>query len=180
MSLFGTLLRLLGRVELAVAVGTFCAAMVLVIAQVGARQIDASLWWAQEWAQLLVMYAYFLGISHLYQVRQMIVVEFVFIRLPRRWQVCLYIATQIAVAAFCGIIIVSAWRNMPMELRFPSFVIQVPRFYWTLPLMIASVSMILSSLYFTIAVVGKAFAGGHTDIRDIEQSVAFTHTTREY
>lgn len=180
MPLFGKILRILGRIELSIAFVTFCAAMLLVIAQVGVRQIGGSLWWAQEWAQLLVMYAYFLGISHLYQVRQMIVVEFCFSRLPRGWQVVFYVISQMAVVIFCAITLYSALRNMPMELRFPSFVIQVPRFYWTLPLMVASVSMIFSSLYFIIAVIQRVQKGDISNISNIELSTAFASTDQEY
>lgn len=177
---FGLVLRLLGQVELGVAVFSFCVSIILVIAQVGARQIGMSLWWGQEWAQLLMMYAYFLGVSHLYQVRQMIVMGLVFSRLPRYWRKHFYVATQLAVILFCACVIVSAWKIMPMELRFPSFVIQVPRFYWTVPLMIASLSMILTSVYFIVAVIRHRAKDGETEIRDVERAVAFTRTTFEY
>lgn len=68
-----------------------------------------------------------------------------------------------------------------MEMRFPSFVIQVPRFYWSLPLAIASVSMILSSIYFLLlAIRPSSWTSVDESIPEFEDRHAFTTIEHEY
>lgn len=146
----------LGFAELAVAMVSFWIILALVVAQVLARQLSYSLWWAQEWTELLIMYAYFLGTSFIYQARQMIIMEFLIASWRLRWRIWLYVFTQFLVIVFCAVVVVAAVRIARQELDFPSFVIGVPRFYWTLPLIIGSISMCLTSLYFAVAAVVAA------------------------
>jgi len=150
------LLHALDRVELAVALSALVGVLLLVATQVIARQFDHSFWWAQEWTELAIMYAYFLGISHIYRSRHMITVGFLVDRFDRRAQVRLYAFAQLLVIGFCSLIAFESIRIAPRELAFPSFVIGVPRFYWTLPLIIGSISMALTSLYFLVAVAWEA------------------------
>jgi len=180
MGSFGRVLRWFGRLEMAVAILCFAAAMLLVIAQVVYRQAGASLWWAEELAQLLVLYAYFLGISHVYQVRQMIVMEFLAQRFSWRSQIRLYIFVQLFTIGFCAVVAYSCVRIMPAELRFPSYVLQVPRFYWTLPLLIGSVSMVLSCFYFTLAALRWLRQGEEKPIRSLELRDAILAPRVEY
>lgn len=180
MRMFGIVLKWLGLAEMTVATLAFIVGLGLVIAQVVYRQVGSSLWWAQEWTQLLIMYAYFLGMSHIYQVRQMVVMDFVAEKLPFRPKVALYVATQMLVVVFCAIVLVAGLRNAPAELRFPSYVIQVPHFYWSLPLIIGAASMILTSIYFAIAVPLAARTGGQMPLRSLEQQSAFVSTRLEY
>jgi TRAP-type C4-dicarboxylate transport system permease small subunit len=181
MRALGRILAVYGKIELTVAMLTFTVALILVIAQVLARQAGASFWWAQELAQLLVMYAYFLGMSHLYQVRQMVVVDFLVKRFSPAFRLLVYLATQIGVILFCLIILYGVVKVYRLEMRFPSFAIQIPRFYWTLPLAIASASMILTSVYFVILALRPSSRPAASEtLSAFEDRVAFARVSHEY
>ncbi|MCC7049699.1 MAG: TRAP transporter small permease subunit [Alphaproteobacteria bacterium] len=150
------ILTVIGLAELAIAMLSFWIILLLVMAQVLARQLSYSLWWAQEWTELLIMYAYFLGTSFIYQARQMIIMEFLIASWRLRWRIWLYVFTQFLVIVFCVVVVVAAVGIAHQELDFPSFVIGVPRFYWTLPLIVGSISMGLTSAYFAVAALVAA------------------------
>lgn len=178
---FGRVLGAYGKIELAVAVLAFAVSMALVVAQVLARQMGFSLWWAQEAAQLAIMYAYFLGVSHLYQVRHMVVVDFAFARMPPVLRVRVYQLGLIAVIVFCSLVLSGVIDVYRLEMRFPSFVLQVPRFYWTLPLGIASASMIATSLYFLINSLNrKAWGTDLGNVNAFEDRHAFARSEHDY
>jgi len=180
MKTYGKILAVYGKIELFVAISAFSAALLLVTAQVLGRQFGGSLWWAQELAQLLIMYAYFLGVSHLYQVRQMVVVDFLVSRFSPRMKRRFYILSLVAVVVFCTVLLVAISKLYVPEMRFPSFVIQVPRFYWTLPMGIASASMILTSIYFLIQALRTQNWPASGQIEEFEQEMAFAASDYDY
>lgn len=178
---FATILKYYGKLELAVAMIAFSLSIGIVIAQVLARQAGLSFWWGQETAQLAIMYAYFLGVSHLYQVRHMVVVEFMFVRFPPRMRRIVYRLGLVSVIFFCLLVLHGVFKVYRLEMRFPSFVIQVPRFYWTLPLGIASVSMIATSTYFLIAsMLPRAWEGAEGDVDAFETKFTFAKAQHDY
>ena len=180
MKTYGKILAVYGKIELFVAIVAFSAALLLVTTQVLARQFNGSLWWAQELAQLLIMYAYFLGVSHLYQVRQMVVVDFLVDRFSPKMRRLFYILSLVAVVIFCTVLLLAISKLYQPEMRFPSFVIQVPRFYWTLPMGIASASMILTSIYFLIHALRTSTWPTSGRIEQFEQEMAFAKSDYEY
>ena len=72
LAIFRQALRYVGRVELAVAVMSFTAVVVLNLTQITLRLFDSSIWWAQEVSLLLAMIAYFIGVSCVFRLRQFV------------------------------------------------------------------------------------------------------------
>ena len=152
MQTFRKVLAAIGTVELWVAMTAFVFVIVLTMVQVLYRYLLAgSIWWAQEVAQLGMLIAYFLGISYVYKAKQDIVVGFLLSRLPLRLQAALAIATQILIALFCLLLVVTGLELAPSQLVFFTYILNIPRFYSTLPLIIASASMSLAATYYAIA-----------------------------
>ncbi len=142
----------LGRAELLVAVAAFAGVAALTIWQVVLRYAFAgSIWWAQEVAQLAMLVAYFLGIAYVVKANQDIVVLFVAQRLPRRWQRGLYLAIQALIVAFCLLVAVQGLLLAPQQLRFRTYILNIPKFYSTLPLIAASLSMAATAAYYGLA-----------------------------
>jgi TRAP-type C4-dicarboxylate transport system permease small subunit len=142
----------LGRVELTLAVVAFAAVAALAIWQVILRYgFAGSIWWAQEVSQLAMLVAYFLGIAYVAKANQDIVVQFVVAGLPRRWRLRLYVAIQALIVAFCLVVAVTGALLAPQQLRFRTYILNIPRFYSTLPLILASLSMAATAAYFCLA-----------------------------
>ena len=152
MAAFRKVLAAIGFVELWVAMVAFVFVIVLTMIQVLYRYLlSRSIWWAQEIAQLAMLIAYFLGIAYVYKAKQDIIVGFLLKRLPRRMQVALAIFAQIVIAAFCVVLVLTGLELAPSQLVFFTYILNIPRFYSTLPLIVASASMAATAVYYAIA-----------------------------
>jgi TRAP-type C4-dicarboxylate transport system permease small subunit len=148
---FRKILAAIGLVELWVAIAAFIFVVGLTMVQVLYRYLLAgSIWWAQEIAQLAMLVAYFFGIAYVYKARQDIIVGFLVSRLPRRVQFALTIFTQILIALFCLFLVVTGLELAPAQLVFFTYILNIPRFYSTLPLILASASMTATAVYYAI------------------------------
>ena len=152
MKTYRKVLAAIGVVELWVAIVAFVFVVLLAITQVLYRYLLAgSIWWAQEIAQLAMLVAYFFGIAYVYKAKQDIIVGFLVSRLSRRMQVMLAILTQVSIAVFCLFLVVTGLELAPAQLVFYTYILNIPRFYSMLPLIIASASMALTAVYYAIA-----------------------------
>ncbi len=156
LAIFRQALRYVGRVELAVAVMSFTAVVVLNLTQITLRLFDSSIWWAQEVSLLLAMIAYFIGVSCVFRLRQFVVINFFVQRFSLRTQVGLYVLAQVLTIGFCATVFNVASDTIPRLMRTYSVILHLPMAYWTLTLMVASASMIITSLYFGLAVIAAA------------------------
>src|SRR6185503_287442 len=151
MQRFRSLLAAIGFVELWVAIVAFVFVVGLTMTQVLYRYLLAgSIWWAQEIAQLAMLVAYFFGIAYVYKAKQDIIVGFLVSRFSRRVQVALAIFTQALIVMFCLFLVVTGLELAPAQLVFFTYILNIPRFYSTLPLIIASASMAATAVYYGI------------------------------
>ena len=57
---------------------------------------------------------------------------------------------QILIALFCLFLVVTGLELAPAQLVFYTYILNIPRFYSTLPLIVASASMALTAVYYAI------------------------------
>ena len=158
-----------GTVELWLALVCFAAVVCLTIYLVTLRYgFDGAIWWAQEVSQMMIMVSYFLGASYVYKTRQYIVVSFLFDRFPKRLQLHVYLLTQVLVIAFCCIIVFELIAIAESQLSMRTVILHIPRFYGTMPLFFASLSMIATSIYYSIAVWRAAAGRPEEGLHDLE------------
>ena len=144
-------LRVLGRLELFVTVVAFCGVVGLVSAQVFLRYLfDIGLVWVQEISQLLILITYFFGTSFVFKTRHYLIIGFLFERFDERTKLTLYLATQALTAAFCAMLFLELLGIAPNQLLMKTYILHIPRFYSSLPLMAASASMALTALYYGV------------------------------
>lgn len=142
-------LRWIGRAELHLAVIAFAFVAGLTFYQVILRYAFAgSIWWAQEVAQLAMLISYFLGIAYVYKANQDIVILLIVERLPATMQLTLYLAIQALIVLFCVVVFVQGVLLAPSQLNFRTYILNIPKFYSTLPLLLASLSMAATATYF--------------------------------
>ena len=98
-----------------------------------------------------MLVAYFLGIAYVCKANQDVVIHFVAKRLPARRQFPLYLLIQALVVAFCLTVAVQGLLLAPNQLRFRTYILNIPKFYSTLPLIVASLSMAATAAYFGVA-----------------------------
>ena len=162
-------LGLLGRVELAITVAAFTSVIVLVSAQIFFRYVfDVGLVWVQEVSQLLILTAYFFGISFVFKARRYLIVSILFDRFPEAAKLPLYIGCQVLTAAFCAMLFFELLGIAPQQLYMKTYILQIPRFYSSLPLLVASISMTLTAVYYTVEAIRMRSAG---DLETIETAI---------
>ena len=162
-------LGLLGRVELAITVAAFTSVIALVSAQIFFRYVfDVGLVWVQEVSQLLILTAYFFGISFVFKARRYLIVSILFDRFPEAAKLPLYIGCQVLTAAFCAMLFFELLGIAPQQLYMKTYILQIPRFYSSLPLLIASISMTLTAVYYTVEAIRMRSAG---DLDAIETAI---------
>jgi len=150
---FRRVLHCIGIAELWLAVTAFAAVVLLTIVQVGLRYFfEASLWWAQEVSQMMILVAYFQGIAYAFKTRQYIVINFLAERLSPAAQLYCYLLAQILVVVFCGVVLVEGVAILPRQYLMLTYILHIPRMYLGLPLLFAAASMIATSIYYALAV----------------------------
>jgi TRAP-type C4-dicarboxylate transport system permease small subunit len=113
-----------------------------------------------------MMIAYFIGISCVYRMRHEVIIRFVVDRLPVRVQFFFYYLAEVLTMVFCSVVLVSGISDIPELLTTYTVVMHLPEFYWTLPLLIASTSIILTSVYYLTAM--WATSSRQSQERDID------------
>lgn len=162
-------LVLLGWVELAITVAAFTSVIVLVSAQIFFRYVfDVGLVWVQEVCQLLILTAYFFGISYVFKSRRYLIVSIAFDRFPEGVKLPLYIGCQVLTAAFCAMLFFELLGIAPQQLYMKTYILHIPRFYSSLPLLLASISMTLTAVYYTMEALRMRSSG---DLDTIEATI---------
>ena len=173
-------LGLVGTVELWLALVAFTAVVCLTIVQVTLRYgFAGAIWWAQEVSQMMIMVAYFLGAAYVFKTRQYIVISFLFDRFPKRVQLQVYLVAQVLVIGVCGIIVFELISIAESQLSMRTVILHIPRFYGTLPLFFASVSMIATSLYYFIAVWRAAASRPEEGLDNLEGPLLISQPVSE-
>ena len=172
LTLFHQALRHLGRVEMVVALIGFCVTIMLNCIQIALRWgFDKSIWWVQEVSLLMMMIAYFIGASCVYRKRHDVIIRFVVDRLPGNVQLFFYYLAEIWTIVFCSVVLVSGIRDVPGLLTTYTVIMHLPEFYWTLPLLLASASMILTSVYYLAAMWASSKASRGKEIDALESEI---------
>jgi TRAP-type C4-dicarboxylate transport system permease small subunit len=170
MAAFRRVLAAIAVIELWVALTAFVFVIALTMIQVGYRYLLAgSIWWAQEIAQLGMLIAYFLGIAYVYKAKADIIVGFLLLRLPRSAQVVLAVFGQVVIAIFCAVLVVTGLELAPSQLVFFTYILNIPRFYSTLPLIVASASMTATAIYYAIAAWQSRHARTEAEAEEFER-----------
>ena len=171
MAAFRKILAAIGLIELWVALIAFVFVVGLTMIQVGYRYLFAgSIWWAQEISQLAMLIAYFLGIAYVYKAKNDIIVGFLLSRLSREAQVFFAVVGQIMVAAFCFLLVITGLELAPSQLVFFTYILNIPRFYSTLPLIVGSASMGVTAIYYAIVAWRSRHARTAQEVEEHERT----------
>jgi TRAP-type C4-dicarboxylate transport system permease small subunit len=155
-----------------VALTGFCVTIILNCIQIALRWgFEKSIWWVQEVSLLMMMIAYFIGASCVYRKRHDVIILFFVSKLPVRVQFFFYYLAEVWTIVFCSVVLVSGIRDVPGLLTTYTVIMHLPEVYWTLPLLLASASMILTSVYYLAAMRASSRAHRGKDIDVLEPEI---------
>lgn len=144
-----TALRLIGRIELFVLVAALVGVSVLTAIGIVLRYLfGSSLVWAQEVSLLMLQILVFSGAAVVYKARVYITMGFLFERLPEPLQHLMALATWVIASAFFATVFWQGVLLYPKEINVTTFILELPKFYYTVPLIYATASLLAASLYY--------------------------------
>jgi TRAP-type C4-dicarboxylate transport system permease small subunit len=156
----GRVLRAVGHAELAVAIAAFLATCGVVGANALLRYaFNSSLVWSEEVALLATNVFVFVGAAVIMKARADIAVSLVLARLRPAPRTLVRIATQLATVAFFGCLLAAALSLWPLQRNSTTLILDINRYWFTLPLAWAALSMLVTGVYqAAVTLAGGEFA----------------------
>jgi C4-dicarboxylate transporter DctQ subunit len=144
-----SVLRLLGRVEMATVIVSLIVICILTGVQIFLRYgFNESLLWSEEVSLLLMKVMVFLGAAAIYKMQAFICVGFVFNAVPTSVQNLFSVLTSIAAMVFSLVVVVQGLNLYPTQISVRTYLLELPKFYFTVPLIYGAASIFLTSTYF--------------------------------
>lgn len=157
----GRLLRAIGRIELVVAVAAFLATCGVVGANALLRfAFNDSLIWAEEVALLATNVFVFVGAAVIMKARADIAVSLVLESLPTRPRALVQLVLLTAAALFFACLLAASISLWPLQRNATTFILDIGRYWFTLPLAWAALSMLATTAYQASVVLCYGEAAG--------------------
>ena len=151
MHTFRRLLEWITRIEIAASVCALAAISVLTLATLTARQFPSwSLLWAEEVSLLLMKVMAFVGAAAMYATKTFIAVDGIYKRIPDKYLRIVYMGGWLVVAAFAALAAVQGILTYPRQIGVRSYLLEWPKFYFTVPLIVGTSSIFLTSIYYVL------------------------------
>ncbi|MCA0448903.1 MAG: TRAP transporter small permease [Proteobacteria bacterium] len=143
------MLRALGAAELAVAAAAFLFTCTIVSLNAGLRYLaNSSIIWSEEAALLATNIFVFVGAAVIFKARADVAVSYFLEKMSSRTAAWMEFATFAAAAIFLGVMAVQAILLWPLQRFTSTFILDISRFWFTVPLIWGTASMCLTSLVF--------------------------------
>jgi len=138
-----------GMAEMFVAAGCLVAISCLNAAGVLMRYgFNSSIVWSEEISLLLLNVMVFLGAAVMYKARAYVVLEYFFRKFSAPLQHWLTLATWALACTFAAITAFYGASLYPLQINTTSFILELPRFYATIPLIIGCASIACVSAFY--------------------------------
>jgi len=141
----------LEKVELWISALLLGCLMIITLSEVASRYLFNSPFpWALELSILIITYVVFLGVPALYKGRSLVILEFIFKRLSLKAQGILSFLWEIFVGIFFTYLMIASYEFLSVQLRYKSPALDIPFAFFTLPLFLCSISMLIFNIYFIL------------------------------
>ena len=151
MERFRRLLEWTTRIEIVASVISLAAICLLTLATLTARQLPSvSILWAEEVSLLLMKVVAFVGAAAMYATKTFIAVDGLYDRIPERSKSPVYVAGWLVIAAFALVMATQGMLTYPRQIAVRSYLLEWPKFYFTVPLIIGGASIFATSIYYIL------------------------------
>ena len=149
---FRRALAALGLAELVLSATALVAVSALSAAGVVMRYaLNSSIVWGEEVSLLLMNVMVFLGAAVMYKARAYVALEYFYRKLPAGPQAWLMRLSWALAFAFAALAAGYGASLYPLQINTTSYILELPRFYATLPLIAGCASIALTSAYYLLA-----------------------------
>ena len=140
------------KAQMAASVIALAAICLLTFSLIVTRELlSSSILWAEEVSLLLMKVVVFQGAAGMYAARAFIVVDGLTSKLSRRFQFYLQVLAWIVMGGFSSVAAFYGLETYPSQIQIRSYLLEMPKFYFMVPLIIGSVSIMLTSVYYLLA-----------------------------
>ena len=109
-----------------------------------------SLHWSQEITLLSAQYLYFIGAAYIFKAKEYIIMDFFFNKIPVKLKIPTVMMIHMLMMAFLGVAIWQAFLMIRKQWDTTSFVLDLPRGHWTIPVLIGCLSIMLTLIYYML------------------------------
>jgi TRAP-type C4-dicarboxylate transport system permease small subunit len=150
----------LERIELWISTFLLGVLVLLVLLEVISRYLfNRPFPWVLELSMFLITYIIFIAVPALYKGRSLITIEFVFKRLSEKIQKTIIFLWELLIGFFFVYLMIASYQFLKVQMRYRSPGLDIPVAYFTLPLLLCSISMLIFNLYFILTHVGTFLKG---------------------
>lgn len=147
----GRLVGWLTRIEIVASVLALTTICVLTLAVILAREVfGSSILWAEEISLLLMKVVVFFGAAAMYATRSFIRVDGLVGKLGPGARDRVQMAAWLLAAAFAAVVMIKAIQTYPTQIQARSYLLELPKFYFFVPLIIGAASIFLTSVYYLL------------------------------
>lgn len=111
--------------------------------------------WVFELTLFLFTYIVFVGMPTMYKRNSLIILEFIFRRLPFRAQRTIHLIWEILIGVFMVFLIVSSYELQSLQKRYTSPTMDISFQFFTLPILFCGVSILLFNGYVVLMLIKK-------------------------
>lgn len=111
--------------------------------------------WVFELTMFLFTYIVFVGMPVMYKQKSLIILEFLFRRMPFRAQQYLYLIWEVLIGVFMVFLIVSSYELQNLQKRYTSPTLDISFQFFTIPILFCGVSILLFNGYVIFTHVKK-------------------------
>jgi TRAP-type transport system small permease protein len=125
--------------------------MIIVLAEVASRYLfNRPFPWTLELSILIITYVVFIGVPPLYKGRSLVILEFIFKRLPLKAQEIISFLWEVLIGIFFTYLMIASYQFFSVQLRYKSPALDIPFAFFTLPLFFCSISVLIFNIYFIL------------------------------
>ncbi len=103
--------------------------------------------WVFELTMFLFTYIVFVGMPVMYKQKSLIILEFLFRRLPFRAQRYLSLIWELLIGVFMVFLMVSSYELQDLQKRYTSPTLDISFQFFTIPILFCSISILLFNIY---------------------------------
>ena len=144
-------INLLAKIEFIISTLLLAALILVALLEVVSRYVFSKPFpWVLEVCTLFFSYIVFVGIPPMYRERRLVTIEFVFRRLPEKVQKTLPLYWEMLFGFFFVYLTIASYQFISIQMRYRSPALNIPFGYFTFPVLICSISMIIFNVYFIV------------------------------
>ena len=93
---------------------------------------------------------YFLGAAYIFKAKEYIIMEYFFTKLPEIFKIPTIVIIHLLMLLFLSLVVWQSFLVIMKQWSISSFVLNLPRGHWTIPVLLGCISIALTLIYYLL------------------------------